>query len=263
MIETLLASAFLAGLAGGAHCAAMCGGLVGIACGRKSGEAAHGAWWGRALAYNAGRVASYVAAGMLAGGLGAAGLSLRATPLTQQALLAIMSMSLILFALYLAGFTPFVRAIEAAGGTLWRHIQPHSRRFLPADSAPRAFGLGLLWGWLPCGMVYAALIAALATANPMHGGLVMAAFGLGTLPNLLAVGAWFGYVVKLAKARGPRLFCAALIAGIGVFGILKAAQPATVAGDGLWCLNVPGLAALFDGRLGNPEMPLFFRAFPR
>ena len=70
----------------------------------------------------------------------AAGLSLRATPLTQQALLAIMSMSLILFALYLAGFTPFVRAIEAAGGTLWRHIQPHSRRFLPADSAPRAFG---------------------------------------------------------------------------------------------------------------------------
>mgnify|MGYP001576300161 CR=1 FL=1 len=243
MIETLLAAAFLAGLAGGAHCAAMCGGLVGIACGRKSGAAARGAWWGRALAYNVGRVASYVAAGVLAGGLGAAGLSLRATPLTQQSLLAIMSASLILFALYLGGFTPFVRAFESAGEILWRRIQPHSRRFLPADSAPRAFGLGVLWGWLPCGMVYAALIAALATANPLHGGMVMAAFGLGTLPNLLAIGAWFGFVVRLARARSARIVCAVLIAAVGVFGILKAAQPATVAGDGL-CVTVPGIASL-------------------
>jgi sulfite exporter TauE/SafE len=247
-LEALLASAFVAGLAGGAHCAAMCGGLAGIACGRKSEGTGRGVWWSRALAYNAGRIASYAAAGALAGGFGAAGLALRATPLTHQALLAAMSLSMILFALYLAGFTPFVRAIETAGGTLWRHIQPHSRRFLPADSAPRAFGLGVLWGWLPCGMVYAALIAALATANPLHGGMVMAAFGLGTLPNLLAVGAWLGYVAKLAKARGPRLIGAALIAAVGVFGMLKAAQPATVAGDGLWCLNVPGLSALFSDR---------------
>ena len=246
-LEMVLVSAFLAGLAGGAHCAAMCGGLVGIACGRRSQGAGRGTWWSGALAYNAGRVASYVAAGALAGALGAAGLSLRGAPLTQQALLAAMSLALILFALYLAGFAPFVRSVEAAGGVLWRRIQPHSRRFLPADSAPRAFGLGLLWGWLPCGMVYAALIAALATADPLHGGLVMAAFGLGTLPNLLAIGAWFGYVVKLARARGARLLCAALIAGVGLFGILKAAQPAAVAGEGLWCLSVPGLSALFGG----------------
>ena len=242
-LEIVLASALVAGLAGGAHCAAMCGGLVGIACGRKSDGTGRSVWWGRALAYNAGRIASYVAAGVLAGGLGAAGLSLRATPLTQQALLAIMSLALILFALHLGGFTPFVRAIESAGGTLWRHIQPHSRRFLPVDSTPRAFGLGVLWGWLPCGMVYAALIAALATANPLHGGLVMAAFGLGTLPNLLAIGAWFGFVVRLARARSGRILCALLIAGVGIFGIVKATQPATVAGDWL-CITLPGIASL-------------------
>lgn len=240
-LETLLASAFLAGLAGGAHCAAMCGGLVGMACGRKSDGTGGGMWWGRALAYNAGRIASYMAAGALAGGLGAAGLSLRATPLTHQALLAIMSVSLILFALYLGGFTPFVRVIESAGGTLWRHLQPHSRRFLPADTLPRAFGLGVLWGWLPCGMVYAAIIAALATAEPLHGALVMAAFGLGTLPNLLAIGAWFGFVVRLARARAARIACAVLIAGVGAFGLVKATLPDAHAGDGQWCLSVPGL----------------------
>jgi sulfite exporter TauE/SafE len=246
-LETVLASAFLAGLAGGAHCAAMCGGLVGIACGRPAADAGRGAWWGRAIGYNAGRIASYALAGALAGGLGAAGLAFRATPLTQQALLAVMSLSLILFALYLAGLAPFVRAIESAGAAIWRRIQPHSRRFLPADTVPRAFGLGLLWGWLPCGMVYAALIAALATADPWHGALVMGAFGLGTAPNLLAIGAWFGFVARFARARAARILCAAAIGGVGLFGILKAAQPAAVAGDGLWCLSVPGLSALFGG----------------
>lgn len=242
-LEMVLASAFLAGLAGGAHCAAMCGGLAGIACGQRAGEIDRAAWWGRALAYNAGRIASYVAAGVLAGGLGAAGVSLRGEPLTQQALLAVMSLALILFAVYLTGFAPFVRPVEAAGGALWRHIQPHSRRFLPADSAGRAFGLGLLWGWLPCGMVYAALIAALATADPLYGGLVMAAFGAGTAPNLLAISAWFGYVVKVARARAARLLCAAVIAGVGIFGFIEATQPAIHAGDGL-CVTLPGIASL-------------------
>ena len=237
----ILASAFVAGLAGGAHCAAMCGGLAGIACGRQAGAAGHGAWWRRALAYNAGRITSYTAAGALAGALGAAGLSLRAAPVTQQALLAAMSTALLVFALYLAGFKPLVRSIEAAGGALWRHIQPHSRRFLPADTVPRAYGLGLLWGWLPCGMVYAALIAALATGNAAHGALVMAAFGFGTLPNLLAIGAWFEYVVKLARARWTRLACASLIAFIAVFGLFKAAHPVAFASEGI-CTGTGGIS---------------------
>jgi len=244
-LNAILLSAFAAGLAGGAHCAAMCGGIAGVACGRRPEAGSHRGWWGRALAYNAGRISSYAVAGALAGALGAAGLALRGTPLTQQVLLTAMSLALILFALYLAGFTPLVRAMETAGGVLWRRIQPHSARFLPANSAPRAFGLGLLWGWLPCGMVYAALIAALATSDPLHGALVMAAFGLGTLPNLLAIGAWFGYVVKFARGRRARLACAALIAGVGILGIVKAAHPAAIAEAGQWCLNVPGLSAFF------------------
>ncbi|MDH3286914.1 MAG: sulfite exporter TauE/SafE family protein [Betaproteobacteria bacterium] len=230
--EATLGAAFLAGLAGGAHCAAMCGGLVGIASGARARELSHRTWWQRALAYNAGRIASYVAAGALTGALGAAGLSLRGTPLVQQTLLALMSGALIVLGAYVGGVAPLVRTIESAGAAFWRRIEPHSRRFLPADSAPRAFGLGMVWGWLPCGMVYAALIAALATADPWHGAPLMLAFGLGTLPNLLAIGASFGYVARVARSRAVRTVFAVLIVGVGVFGMVKATQPAH-APDGL------------------------------
>ena len=226
-IEATLGAAFLAGLAGGAHCAGMCGGIVGIACGTRAREMSRRAWWERALAYNGGRIASYVAAGALTGAVGAAGLSLRGTPLVQQLLLALMSGALVLLGAYIAGFTPLVRAIESAGMVVWRFIEPHSRHFLPAESVPRAFGLGMVWGWLPCGMVYAALIAALATADPLHGAALMAAFGLGTLPNLLAIGAVFGRAAGLARSRTARSLLAALIIGVGAFGIARSLQPMT------------------------------------
>ena len=224
-IEATLGAAFLAGLAGGAHCASMCGGLVGIACGAHAKDLSRRAWWQRTLAYNGGRVASYVTAGALTGALGAAGLSLRGTPFVQQTLLALMSGALILLGAYIAGFAPLVRTIESAGAVMWRRIEPYSRRFLPVDSTPRAFGLGLVWGWLPCGMVYAALIAALATADPWHGAALMLAFGLGTLPNLLAIGAAFGGAARLARSRAARAVFAVLIIGVGLFGILQAIQP--------------------------------------
>lgn len=241
-----LGAAFLAGLAGGVHCAAMCGPLVGIACGARSGRAG-GQWLRHALAYNAGRIASYAAAGAITGTIGAAGLALRGEPLTQQALLAIMSASLLLLAAYVAGVAPLVRGIEAAGAAVWRHIEPYSRRFLPARTPARAFGLGLVFGWLPCGMVYVALIAALATADPLNGAAVMTAFGLGTLPNLLAIWAWFRYAAGWTKGRVARALVAAVIAGVAMIGLARAVQPDAVSAGESWCLSVPGIAAIFSG----------------
>ena len=209
MIESLpgfmLTAAFLAGLAGGVHCAAMCGPIVGIACGARGAGAGKGRWLRHALAYNSGRIASYAAAGAITGAVGAGGLALRGEPLTQQVMLGIMSLSLIVLAAYVAGIAPFVRRIEAAGAVAWRRIEPHSRRFLPARTPARAFGLGMVFGWLPCGMVYIALVAALATADPLHGALVMTAFGLGTLPNLLAISAWLRYAAARARGRFARV----------------------------------------------------------
>ena len=242
-LQLSLAAAFLAGLAGGVHCAAMCGPLIGIACGPcKRGRGRE--WLRHALAYNAGRIATYAIAGAVTGAVGGVGLALRGAPLTQQALLVAMSASLILLAVYVAGFTPFARGIERAGAAVWRRVSPGAGRFLPADTPRRAFGLGLVFGWLPCGMVYMVLIAALATADPLQGAMVMTAFGLGTLPNVLAISAWFKYFVTGSKGRLARILIATVIAAVGVAGILKATQPSAVSFLGQ-CLDIPGVAAIF------------------
>ena len=220
--ELTIAAAFLAGLAGGVHCAAMCGPLVSIVSGRCREGEKRGGWLAHALAYNAGRIASYVVAGAITGAVGAAGLALRGDPLTQQALLAMMGLALLVIAFSVAGCAPLTRALEGVGALAWRRIEPYSRSFLPANTPARAFGLGLVWGWLPCGMVYVALLAALASADPLHGASVMAAFGAGTLPSLLALSAWFRSVPRLARGRWTRSLVAAVIAGVGVAGIAAA-----------------------------------------
>lgn len=239
-LGVIVASAFVAGLMGGVHCAAMCGGIVGAARGGRRGVAAIRF----AFAYNAGRIASYTGAGAVVGALGQGALWLRGGPLVQQLLMAAAGTALVALALYLAGAAPFMRVIEDAGSVLWRRLQPYSRWFLPAGSMPRALGLGALWGWLPCGMVYAVSLSALATGNALHGALVMFAFGLGTLPNLLALSLFFDRLAKWGRLRAVRLGAGALMGGFGVLGILKAAHPAAFAADGLLCQTLPGLSAL-------------------
>lgn len=228
LLQALLISAFTAGLLGGVHCAAMCGGIVGAVCRLPAHGPKSPVWWRYVAAYNGGRVLSYIAAGALAGGLGAAGLALRGTPLAQQWLGFMMGATLLFMGLYVAGWQRLARGLEFAGAALWRRIEPWSGRFLPVDSIPRAAGLGLLWGWLPCGMVYAALLGALATTDPLDGGLVMAAFGLGTLPNLVAISLGIGWVRALGRSRVARAVLGALIAGGGIIAMLKAAQHATM-----------------------------------
>jgi len=244
--QLTLAAVFLAGLSGGVHCAAMCGPLIGIACG-SCARGHGGSWLAQALSYNAGRIASYSAAGALTGFAGASGLALRGAPLTQQSLVLATGTSMILLAAYLAGFNPLVRVVERAGAAGWRYIAPFSRRFLPASSPARAFGFGLVLGWLPCGMVYLALVAALTTGDAFQGALVMAAFGAGTLPNVLAISAWFRHAVSAAKGRPARVLAAALIGALGVFGVMKAVHPALLSAAGDLCLRIPGIATWLGG----------------
>jgi len=238
-LEFTLSAAFLAGLGGSAHCAAMCGPLLGIAC-----TPARTGWLRQGLACNAGRIVSYCVAGALTGSLGASGLALHGGPGAQQLALAATSVSLIVLAGYVAGFGSLVRAVERVGAVLWVRLEPYSHRFLPATTPARAFGLGLFWGWLPCGMVYAALFAALATADPLHGAALMGAFGLGTAPALLAVAGWVGRFRRFMGNRYVRAVSAAAIAAVAVAGMASAAQPASISIDGSWCFQIPGIAAM-------------------
>lgn len=238
-LETVVLAAFMAGLMGGLHCAAMCGGIVCLLDRNRQGPARGMARWKYPLAYNAGRVFSYTMAGMLAGGAGQAGLLLRGSVPVQQVFMLAAGLTLCLIALYLAGVSPMMRGLESAGAVLWRQVEPIAKRMLPVDSIPKAMGLGLVWGWLPCGMVYAALLLALSTAHPLQGALVMFAFGLGTLPNMLLMSSLVLRLQQTLKIRGARLVVAGVLAAAGLYGVYHGMHAGSMAGDGFFCRIAP------------------------
>lgn len=218
MLEVSLLSVFLAGLLGGVHCIGMCGGIVGALSLQLPGNAPR---WGFHLAYNSGRISSYVLAGTVAGAVGAGGLLFKGVLPVQLGLYALANLMLIALGLYLAGLSAAVTRIERAGGMLWRRLHPWTRRFLPVRSVPQAFALGLLWGWLPCGLVYSVLVSAMASGSPLYGAGLMLAFGLGTLPNLLAMGAFARQLTVLTHQPWVRRVAGLLVAGFGVWGLIR------------------------------------------
>ena len=127
--------------------------------------------------------------------------------------------------LYLAGVWQGLAHLERAGGRIWIHIKPWSRRLLPLDSASKAVALGALWGWLPCGMVYSVLTIAVASGHPIDGALTMLAFGLGTLPNLLAMGFAAEKLRPLLSNVRLRRVAGAVILSLGAIGLMRAVQP--------------------------------------
>jgi sulfite exporter TauE/SafE len=221
-LQFFVSAAFMAGLLGGVHCAAMCGGVIAACAGSARAPAQR---WRFALAYNAGRLASYAIAGALAGALGQGALQLRGGATMQQAMLMFAGASMLLIALYLGGVTSVARRLELAGSYVWRHIQPYSRSVLPADTLPRSLALGALWGWLPCGMVYGVLLTAVASADAARGALVMLAFGAGTLPNVLALTVFTQRVRSFTRSFAARIAVALLVAAAGLYAILMAAHP--------------------------------------
>jgi sulfite exporter TauE/SafE len=232
MSLAILGAVFLTGLLGGVHCAGMCGGIIAA----LSGQAAAGRWHLH-LGYNLGRIASYGVAGALAGTAGSLGLLLDGMLPVQMGLYVLADLMLIVLGLYLAGISSVAARLEGMGGWLWRRIQPLTRRFLPADTWPRALGLGLVWGWLPCGLVYGILLMAVMAGDALNGAAIMLAFGLGTLPNLLFAGLAWRRVAGAVRARPVRLAAGSLVLGFGVYGLANAASLSQHIKNGLLCLG--------------------------
>jgi sulfite exporter TauE/SafE len=223
MSTMLLLSATVMGLLGSTHCVAMCGGVVAVACGalptaRRDRPLAQLPY---TLAYNAGRVASYAVAGALAGLLGSTLASFGFAERAFLALRVVAAALMIAVGLYLAGFVKVLRWAERAGEPVWRRVAPLARRFVPVRAPGHALVLGLMWGWMPCGLVYAALGAAATAGSALGGAMTMAAFGIGTLPTLLAMGSAAAAIARLSKAPAIRTAAAAVILG---FGALQVAQ---------------------------------------
>jgi sulfite exporter TauE/SafE len=224
MTDLLFATCFaalLAGFAGSTHCLAMCGGIAG-ALGLSSRTAAVRS--GRSLAYpvayNLGRVSSYTVGGAIVGGIGAGMGELAGAASARLALQFAAGLVLLLLGLRLVAGRRGFAWLDAAGAAAWRRIAPLLRWVLPIDSLPRAVGAGMLWGWLPCGMAYGLLGVAWLSTGALDGALIMAAFGLGTLPAMLAAGSAAARIGSLAGRPAWRAGAGLVIAATGALTVL-------------------------------------------
>ena len=207
-------SMIVVGLLGAGHCVGMCGP---IAVALSAGESRVGVL----LGYNLGRIISYVIAGLLAGmvsGFGAQYLSL-ALPLRIVA-----ALLLILMGLYISDWWRILARLEIYGQKLWRKLQPLSARLGPADNGYKALLLGMLWGWLPCGLVYSALGTALASGSLYAGAQIMFMFGLGTLPAMLIGGGLSSKLATLLQRRKLRQLSGLLLIAMGCWMLYLISQ---------------------------------------
>jgi sulfite exporter TauE/SafE len=231
LLMTQALAAFMLALLGGLHCAGMCGGFVGaLQLSRPRAVSAARL----AAGYHTGRIASYALAGALVGTLGGALYAADVLPV-QIVLLVLGSLMLMAIGVSLLGRAAWLNRLEPLGLWIWRLIGPLARRVYPPRSGRQALLAGLAWGWIPCGMVYAALPLALVAGGAWQGAAVMLAFGAGTLPNMVMVD------VAVTKAEAPpggvltgvRTWIRPLAgAAIIVFGISGLAHAARIAGAG-------------------------------
>lgn len=234
----VLFGAFASGLLGTVHCVAMCGGIA-----TNFSQGKQDSAWMAALP-NLGRVLGYALGGAIVGGFGGGLLALVRDPAIAQATRAAVGLVLVVAGLRLLDRKG--RLPKFGGGTgarLWRWLAPLRARVWPADTAPKRLALGMLWGWMPCGLSSTLLAAAWLQASAWHGALTMAAFGIGTLPVMIPL-TWAGMRIGRHLQRGSLR--------VATGGLVIAAGLLTVAGP--WLMRVPVLHGVLEA-LGCRSLP--------
>ncbi len=199
------AVAFVLGLVSSTHCLGMCGGIAGALTYSLTPQLREQPrrFLAFNLAYNLGRVTSYMAAGALVAA--GAGLLTAVAGGQNRLFMSLLGAAfLVAVGFHIAGWFPRFARVESLGRPIWRQLEPLGRRLLPVRRLPQAYGFGLVWGWLPCGLVYSALVYSLSTEDALRGALFMGFFGLGTLPMLLTVGVMASTVAGLLRRRAVR-----------------------------------------------------------
>jgi hypothetical protein len=216
-LEYSLLFALTVGFFSTLHCLGMCGGIIGALSFSLPDQVRQNRWRiiPFLLAYNSGRILSYTAAGALIGYLGMAVFTNVSPKYGHAVLQWIAAIFMIAIGVYLAGWFPRFALVENLGKPLWQKLEPLGQRLLPVTSPAHALVFGLIWGWLPCGLVYAAIVYAAASGGALNGALFMAFFGLGTLPAVLSAGILAHWVARLSQMPQLRR-------GAGIFIILLA-----------------------------------------
>lgn len=195
--------AFAMGLATSLHCVGMCGSIIGTLTLSLSPEVRSSK---RLLIpfvfnYNFGRITSYTLAGAIAG-IVESFIPAPVTDINGYRILQILSAIIMAGAgCYIAGWLPRFAYIEKAGAFFWKLIEPYGRKLIPVKDPIQAFLFGIVWGWLPCGLVYSALALALTTADVAKSAITMFSFGLGTLPAVMGIGIMTSLLTRLSRMQ--------------------------------------------------------------
>lgn len=193
--------AFVMGVFSSLHCIGMCGSIIGtLTLSLKPEIRKHKkTLLTYVFNYNAGRIVSYTLAGLIVGFAEA----ILSAPFGLQhghRLLQLFSALIMIGAgLYIAGWFPRFAYIEKGGVFIWKKLEPFGRKLIPVKSRIHAFLFGMIWGWLPCGLVYAALALAASTGDAQRSAFTMLAFGLGTLPSIVGLGIMTDILTELSR----------------------------------------------------------------
>lgn len=219
---------FMLGLVSSLHCVQMCGPIVlSYSVALESLTSPTGKIFPRLLnnhlAYNFGRILTYSALGAAAGAAGES-MSLLARISGWTHVVAIVSgISMIVVGIAMLGVLPPSlvgnRFLQVPSSFLRR-----SGKLIAAPGSGKRFALGVTLGLLPCGLVYAALLKAMATGSPAFGAASMFAFGLGTSGSLLALG-MFSSAIRLRMNRFGRQFAALGVVVMGSLLVWRGTMP--------------------------------------
>ncbi|MEM1144185.1 MAG: sulfite exporter TauE/SafE family protein [Pseudomonadota bacterium] len=204
-----IVAAFGIGLAGTGHCLGMCGGIAAAL--SLGGPKTPATTW----AYHGGRVVSYTTLGAVLGLLaGSVAISEWTIGLRYVA-----GALMIAMGLAIAEWWRGVMVLERGGAMLWAPIQRLSSGLLPIRSPWQGFALGCCWGMMPCGLIYSALAWAATAQSASGSAILMAAFGVGTLPAMLATSLGASSVHAMLRHRGIKLFTGLFLILCGVWTI--------------------------------------------
>jgi sulfite exporter TauE/SafE len=219
--------AFMMGVFSSIHCIGMCGSIIGSLTLSLAPEIRNNKsrLFFFVHNYNIGRISSYTLAGAIVGLLG----GLFSLPITHgegHRALQLFSATLMISAgLYIAGWFPRFAYIEKLGSRFWRLIEPYGRQLIPVKTRLHALLFGMVWGWLPCGLVYGALTLSATTGDVLKSALTMLAFGLGTLPAVMSVGIMTGILTKLSRMRLFKQVVGILLIGLALLAVFPWLNP--------------------------------------
>ena len=196
-------AAFAMGLFSSLHCIGMCGAIIGTLTYSLAPELRNkkGILFSYVLNYNIGRIVSYSLAGIVVGSLE----FFLTLPFAEgQAHRVLQLFAAIIMSgagLYIAGWFPRFAYIEKIGARWWRLVEPFGRKLIPVKTRRQAFLFGMIWGWLPCGLIYTALALSVTSGSIVHSAITMLSFGLGTLPAVMGVGIMTTMLARLSKIQ--------------------------------------------------------------